>query len=65
MLFLIDDEKDFGVHNKMQSKVLFSFTICFMYFLDGRMCFYFAFLRRINSNIPIRNVESPIKTDAG
>ena len=27
-----EDEKDFGLHNKMQSKVPFSFTICFMYF---------------------------------
>ncbi|PFM91603.1 hypothetical protein COL27_01565 [Bacillus sp. AFS075960] len=65
MPFLIENEKDFGLHNKLQSKVLFSSAICFMYVLDGRMWFYFAFLRRINSNIPIRNVESPIKIDAG
>jgi len=43
MLLLIEDEKDFGLHNKMQSKVLFSFTIYFMYVLDGRMCFILHF----------------------
>lgn len=65
MVFLVDDEKDFGLHNKMQPKVLFSFYNLFHVCFRWKDVFYFAFLRRINSNIPIRNVESPIKIDAG
>ena len=58
------DEKDFRLHNKMQSKVLFSFNL-FHVFLRWKDMFLFCVLRRMNSNIPIRNVESPIKIDAG
>ena len=63
--FLIGDKRTLGCIIKCNPKVLFSSIQYFMYFLDGRMLFLFYVLRRINSNIPIRNVESPIKIDIG